>query len=147
MRAGIPRDGNGIGRNSTMSKIFLDTNILAYGFDNKNPHKQEASHALLKRAKEDHNAVLSTQVLQELYVTATRKMGAAPLAAKSVIVSLERLEVVTLSPRLIQEAVDCHILNQIDFWDALIIAAAESARCETVWTEDMNPGQVIRGMR
>jgi predicted nucleic acid-binding protein len=130
-----------------MSKIFLDSNILAYGFDNKNPHKQEASHALLKRAKEDHHAVLSTQVLQELYVTATRKMGVAPLAAKSAIVSLEHLEIVVLSPRLIHEAIDCQLLNRIDFWDALIIAAAQSARCETIWTEDMNPGQVIRGVR
>ena|SRR3989338_4830687 len=130
-----------------MSKIFLDTNILAYGFDNKNPHKQNASHALLRRAKEDHNAVLSSQVLQEFYVTATRKMGVAPLAAKSAIVSLEHLEVVVLSPRLIHEAIDCQQLNRIDFWDALIVVAAESARCETLYTEDMNPGQVIRGVR
>jgi predicted nucleic acid-binding protein len=35
----------------------------------------------------------------------------------------------------------------LSFWDALIVAAAESAHCETLWTEDLNHGQVIRGVR
>jgi predicted nucleic acid-binding protein len=48
---------------------------------------------------------------------------------------------------LIKEAIDCAIINQLSFWDALIVVAAESARCEILWTEDLNHGQVIRGVR
>jgi hypothetical protein len=48
---------------------------------------------------------------------------------------------------LIKEAIDCAIINRLSFWDALIVVAAESAHCEELWTEDLNPGQVIRGVR
>jgi predicted nucleic acid-binding protein len=39
------------------------------------------------------------------------------------------------------------LINRISFWDSLIVAAAESARCESIWTEDLNDGQIIRGVR
>ena len=48
---------------------------------------------------------------------------------------------------LIKDAIDCAIINRLSFWDALVVVAAESARCETLWTEDLNHGQIIRGVR
>lgn len=56
-------------------------------------------------------------------------------------------EIVQVSPSLIQEAVDCSILNQLSFWDSLILAAAASAGCSTVYSEDLNPGQAILGVK
>ena len=52
-----------------------------------------------------------------------------------------------LRPEIIKEAIDCSIIARISFWDALIVTAAESARCEKLWSEDLNNGQVIRGVR
>ena len=52
-----------------------------------------------------------------------------------------------ITPALIKEAIDCSIINRLSFWDALIIAAAESAKCERLWTEDLNHGQIVRGVR
>ena len=46
----------------------------------------------------------------------------------------------------LREAIDCSIINRLSFWDALIVVSAESARCEILWTEDLNHGQVIRGV-
>ncbi len=130
-----------------MSKIFLDTNILIYSLDSSNPRKKEISRKYLKKCAEDNCGVISTQVLQEFFMVSTKKMGVDPLTAKSLVHSFQNFETVLVAPELIENAIDCHILNRISFWDALIVAAAESSRCETVLTEDMNHGQIIRGVR
>ena len=91
--------------------------------------------------------VISTQVMQEFYVAATSKLGADPLLTKDILRSLERFETVVVSPTLIKDAIDCSIINRLSFWDALIVVSAESAQCEILWTEDLNHGQIIRGVR
>ena len=72
---------------------------------------------------------------------------ADPLAVKDIMNSFARFEVVSVTPEIINSAIDCSILNRLSFWDALIVAAAESAHCEYLWTEDLNAGQVIRGVK
>jgi len=130
-----------------MSKVFLDTNLLIYSMDNYNKKKQAQCRSLLKSVTGSMQGVISTQVMQEFYVAATRKLGADPLTTKDVMNSFTRFEVVGISPDIINSAVDCSILNRLSFWDALIVAAAESANCEYLWTEDLNAGQVIRGVK
>ena len=129
-----------------MSKIFLDTNVLVYTLDQHDPVKQQACRAILRQLQGRDRAVISTQVMQEFFVVATRKLGIDPLQAKSILKSLENLEVVTVSPTLIYEAIDCSLLNQISFWDALVVVSAESARCALILSEDLNDGQVIKGV-
>ena len=60
--------------------------------------------------------------------------------------AFRNFEVVTVTEDLINDAIECSILSQISFWDALILVAAESAHCTHLWTEDLNDGQVIRGV-
>jgi predicted nucleic acid-binding protein len=91
--------------------------------------------------------VLSTQVLQEFYVAATKKLGADPLAVKDILHSFRRFETVVITPEIIKEAIDCSLINRLSFWNSLIVVTAESARCERIWTEDLNDSQVIRGVR
>ena len=129
------------------SKIFIDTNILIYAMDGGNPEKQERSRARLKSLKDDSRGVISTQVMQEFYVAATKKLGADALIAKDILHRFERLEIVLVTPEIIKDAIDCSIINRIFFWDSLIVVTAESARCAKLWTEDLNHGQVIRGVR
>jgi hypothetical protein len=74
-------------------------------------------------------------------------LGVPPLAAKGVLKTLGVFETVQVSTALIQEAIDCSILNQVSFWDSLILAAARSAGCSTVLSEDLNPGQAILGVK
>ena len=85
--------------------------------------------------------------MQEFYVAATRKIGVPPLVAKGVLKTLAVFEIVQVSPALIQEAVDCSILNQLSFWDSLILATAASAGCSTVYSDDLNPAQTILGVK
>ncbi len=130
-----------------MSKVFLDTNILVYALDQVDPQKQKACRTILARLQYENRAVISTQIMQEFFVVATRKLGVDPLKAKSILQTLENFEVVAVSPALIYEAIDCSSVYQISFWDALVLVCAESARCAQVLSEDLNHGQVIRGVK
>lgn len=129
-----------------MSKIFIDTNILVYALDQNDPKRQKKCYKALREFEDKSTGVISTQVLQEFYVAATKKLGVDPLFAKSLIHYFENFEVVVVDLPLIKEAIDCSILNRLSFWDALIVVSAESAKCETLWTEDLNHRQIIHGV-
>ncbi|MEO6878575.1 MAG: PIN domain-containing protein [Gemmatimonadaceae bacterium] len=69
-----------------------------------------------------------------------------PLAAKTVLNTFSVFEIVQVTPALIQNAIDCAVLNAMSFWDSLIVAAAASAGCTRVYTEDLNAGQSVLGV-
>jgi predicted nucleic acid-binding protein len=125
-------------------KVFLDTNILVYTLDPRDPAKQAKARRAIASGKE---FAVSTQVLQELYVTAVSKCSIQPLRAKQLLRTFDWADLVTVTPALIDDAIDLQILNEISFWDSLILAAAVSARCSVLWTEDLNPGQIVAGIR
>ncbi len=130
-----------------MAKVFIDTNILVYSLDKFDSKKQEKCRKLLRAFTGDLRGVISTQVMQEFYVAATSKLGADVLLVKDILHSFERFETIIITPEMIKDAIDCSIINTLSFWDALIVAAAESAGCAKLWSEDLNDGQVIRGVR
>ena len=108
-----------------MLKIFLDTNFLIYCVDHYNPKRQNKGLTQFKTLHDCNAAVVSTQVLQEFFVAATKKIGIPALRAKELMRMFENLEIVVITPDLIKEAIDCSLLNQISYWDALILVAAE----------------------
>ena len=130
-----------------MSKTFIDTNILVYSLDKHDPQKQGRARKILKKAADDYSGVISTQVLQEFYVTATAKLGVDPLLAKDMIHAFNNYETIIITPEIIKDGIDCSILHRISFWDALIVSAAEKALCEKIWTDDLNDGQIIKGVK
>ena len=130
-----------------MSKVFLDTNILVYASDRGRPEKRDAARALMRQGSEEIAPCISTQVIQEFYVTATRKLGVEPLRAKDIIHSFRHMEIVTIDSDDINRAIEGNILWQVSFWDALIIVAAQKARCGTLYSEDLNHGQVFDSLQ
>jgi predicted nucleic acid-binding protein len=131
----------------TMPKVFFDTNILLYSIDPTDKKKQGKSRELLEKAEEEGTGVLSTQVLQEYYNISTRKFKVDPLVAKDTLAAFDAHEIVVISPALIHGAIECQVVSRISFWDALIVVAAEAGQCSTIYTEDLNSGQKIRGMK
>lgn len=131
---------------SAPPKVFLDANVLVYAQDTHAPDKRQKSRSLIADLAASGTGVISTQVLQEFYVATTKKLGVPPLAAKAILKTFSVFEIVQVSPSLIDDAVDCAVLNHVAFWDALILAAAASAGCTTVCTEDMNAGQMVLGV-
>src|SRR5438105_2470489 len=113
-----------------MSKIFVDTNILIYAFQAADRELRKIARSRLKELETPGKGVISSQVMQEFFVVATKKVGAEPLLVKAVLKEFENFEVVTITPNLIYEAIDCSVTERISFWDSLIIVAAENTNCE-----------------
>jgi predicted nucleic acid-binding protein len=128
-------------------KVFIDTNILVYQMDKRDHTKRSVCRELVSKAAANGDAVISTQVLQEFYVATTTKLHIDPILIKSILHTFENMEVVTIGNDLIDDAIDASIQYKLSFWDSLIVVAAESAKCETLYTEDLNDGQTIRNVR
>ncbi|MEK8023048.1 MAG: PIN domain-containing protein [Candidatus Hydrogenedentota bacterium] len=126
-----------------MTRVFLDTNILVYSVDDRDPRKRDISLGIQRERIIHDHPVLSTQILQEFYSTVTSKGNMHPVRAKEIMKSWENIETVLMTPSHIVHAIDISIINMISFWDGLILAAAASARCAKVLTEDMQHGQTI----
>jgi len=130
-----------------MPKVFIDTNVLIYSYDNSQKEKQKISRKRLSDLEDAGNGVISTQIIQEFYVAAIKKLKMDPILAKQIVAKFDNFEVMTVDQILINEAIDCSILNQMSFWDGLVIVAAHYAKCEKVWTEDLNDGQIIKNIK
>jgi len=129
--------------------VFVDTNVLVYAWDDADPAKQERAAAWIDHLWDGGNGRLSFQVLQELYVTLTRKLapGLKPEDARAAIRDLMAWRPETIGPLVLERAWSIEERYGISFWDALIVAAAGSARCETLLTEDLQHGAVLEGVR
>jgi predicted nucleic acid-binding protein len=118
-----------------------------YSLDLKNQEKKDLARKIIKKIVETQQPVISTQVIQEFYVVASSKLKADSIAVKNIIHNFHNMEIVNNDLELIEEAIDISILSQLSFWDSLIIAAAEKANCEYVFSEDLNSGQSYRGIK
>lgn len=127
-------------------RSFLDTNVLIYSVDGADTAKQEIALGLIAQHAKERTGVISTQVLQEFYSAATRKLGIAPLQARQHLRDFRVFDIVQVTPGIIEEGVDCSILNTISFWDGLIVASASAAKCVELISEDLADGQVIEGL-
>jgi predicted nucleic acid-binding protein len=129
-----------------VSKIFIDTNILVYSLDTNDKVKHERARQVLQKIIEKHQPVISTQVINEFFVVATKKLKADPIVVKNIIHNFRNMEIVNPDLQLIEEAIDISVISQLSFWDSLVIAAAEKSNCELVFSEDLNAGQNYRGV-
>lgn len=129
------------------SRAFFDTNILVYADDSGEPAKRSRALELIETHRQKRTGVVSIQVLQEYYVTATGKYGIDPALAKSKVEVFSRFQVVEPSIADVLAAIDLHRLTHLSFWDALIIRSAKQGGCSVLLTEDMQHGQVIDGVR
>ena len=130
-------------------RAFLDTNVLVYLFDAGEPTKQAVAREIFERQGLDLELFLSTQVLQEFFVNITRKLS-TPLSAEDAFRALSYLTefpTVQVDVPLVLVAARLSHQHRISFWDALILEAAASSGCSTVFTEDLQDGWEVRGLR
>jgi predicted nucleic acid-binding protein len=122
-------------------KSFLDTNVLIYTDDQDSPAKQTRALELFANLRRSNQGVISTQVLQEYFVTATRKLKVSWSVARRKVELFSHLPLVQIDRELILAAIDLNDKHQFSFWDALIIQAAISANCKVLFTEDLQHQQ------
>ena len=126
---------------------FFDTNVLVYADDTSSLEKRDRAIALFAEHLRRGTAVVSLQVLQEYFVAATRKLGLAPEMAQRKVEIMARAKVVRFDASDVIAAIDLHRLTQLSFWDALIVHAARLAGAAVLYTEDLQSGAVLGGLR
>jgi len=123
---------------------FVDTNILIYAHDISAGHKRTRARDLVRELWQSGEGCLSIQVLQEFYVNVTRKVAKplAPDVAARIIADLSVWQIHRPGVEDILDAICLQYRYQVSFWDAMIVASAIQLRCQRIWSEDLNPGQV-----
>jgi len=122
--------------------IFLDTNVLLYSVSSApaDTSKSAVASAMMRR----RDCVLSAQVLQEFFHQATRPSRLDPLAVEvaiELVDSWRRFSVIDNTADIMAAGMAICRDSRLSIWDALIVAAAQAARCETLMTEDLSHGQ------
>ena len=132
-----------------MTRSFLDTNVLVYLYDDAEPEKKARALELFEEETGAGRAVLSTQVLQEFYVNVTRKLDnpLSPERAGARVRDLCQLRLVRVDAPIILSAIARTQSQSFSFWDALILEAAISTGADRLFTEDLQDGQTIDGLR
>ncbi|MDA8198008.1 MAG: PIN domain-containing protein [Thermaerobacter sp.] len=135
---------------SANEREFVDSNVIVYAHDRspKSASEQAKARELMERLWLQGNGCVSVQVLQECFVTVTRKL-VRPLDVDQAYALLEDLTAWRVhSPNAedVLAAVRIHREHVISLWDALIVQSARALGCATLWTQDLNDGQVIEGV-
>jgi predicted nucleic acid-binding protein len=126
--------------------VFVDTNVLIYALDDADRKKQEAAREWRAELWKRRQGRISFQVLQEFYVKVTRKWPNVRQNARSEVRDLLAWRPVTVDGAIIEHAWKIQDRYQLSFWDALIVAAAKSASCRYLLTEDLQAGQDLNGI-
>lgn len=126
--------------------IFVDTNVLLYAIDEADARKH--AHARLWRTFLWKNRCgrLSFQVLLEFYANISRKWPDASAAARVEIRDLLAWKPTLIDGEVLELGWKIQDQYKISFWDSLIVAAAKSAGCKFLLTEDLNPGEDFDGV-
>ena len=132
-----------------MMRLFFDTNILVYLFDSDTPEKQAKARQRFETEAGAGRALISTQVIQEFYVTVTRKLAVPlePQTAETAVIHLSALPVVGINTDMILAAIHRSQRLKLSFWDALIIESALAGGADHLLTEDLQHGQIIDGLK
>lgn len=123
--------------------------MLVYAIDRDEPAKREVARALFEEHLQEGSGMLSPQVLREFYVAATRKLS-RPLsqeAAARAVRDLGSYCPMQESSGMVYSAISRNQRLPVSFWDALIIEAAIAGEADYLFTEDLQHGEVIDGVR
>ena len=127
---------------------FVDTNLLVYAHDVSTGIKHDKARELIESLWGDRSGVLSTQVLQELYVSLRKAPRPLPAGeARQIVSEYLRWEVVVNTGESVLQAVDLEMRYRLSFWDALIVQAAAASGAEVLYSEDLSSGQVYGTVR
>jgi predicted nucleic acid-binding protein len=129
------------------ARSFFDTNVLVYADDKAAPAKQRRALELVAEHRRAGTGVVSLQVLQEYFVTVTRKLGVDARIVRRKVELLAEFDVAAPDVADILAAVDLHRLHGFSFWDALILRAAKQAGCSVLLSEDFQESREIDGVR
>ncbi len=128
-------------------RSFFDTNILVYADDKAAPAKQRRAVELVAEHRRARTGALSLQVLQEYFVTVTRKLGVDAAIARRKVELLAEFDVAVPDVSDVLAAIDLHRLHSFSFWDALILRSAKQTGCRVLFSENFQQQRELDGLR
>lgn len=133
---------------STTGRGFIDTNVLVHAYDSTDPAKQEQAQRVIAEGLAMGEITLSAQVLSEFFVAVTRRSAQPiePADAREIVELFDAGVTVPLDHAMVQRAIDTQGRYQMNYWDALIVAAAERGGCDRILSEDLSAGQSYWGI-
>jgi predicted nucleic acid-binding protein len=126
--------------------VFVDSNIFLYALDDAHPRKQAVARDWRAELWKSRLGRVSFQVLNEFYVNAVRLKPAATDAARAEVRDLLAWNPVVVDAAVIERGWKLQDRYRLSFWDALIVAAARTALCGFLLTEDLQDGQKLDGV-
>ncbi len=129
-------------------RFFIDANVLVYSSDTSEPAKRSRARELLAGLVRNGNGVLSVQVLGEYFSIVTRRIR-NPLSTEEAAAAIDRIGVIPtldIDMAMVRRAIATHSRYGVNYWDSLIIAAAERAGCSAILSEDFNTGQLYHSI-
>jgi len=120
--------------------VFIDTNLWIYLYSN-----MEKGNKIKELIDERYgNIIISTQILSEFFCTLTRKGFKSKKEAREIIIELsENFRVVPIKQNTVISAIDLHLIYGYSYWDSLVVASALENGCKTLFSEDLQSGQLI----
>ena len=130
-----------------MSRSFIDTNVFLYAFLNQDVAKKSVAARILVEAVKTANGYVSLQVVNEFCNVMVKKSGKSLSEILEATKLFGRFHMVEGALRLTQRALEIKHLYDVQFYDSLMLAFAESAGCDEVLTEDLNDGQMYGSVK
>ena len=126
---------------------FIDTNVLVYVADDTDAEKQRIARCVVEEAIASDDYVVSAQVLNEFASVLFRKLKKTEDEVDGFLEVLEEIKAVAVLPQWTRSAIWIKDRYGLQFYDALIVAAAEANGCDEILTEDLNDGQMYCGIK
>ena len=126
---------------------FFDTNVLVYAATDQDPRKNRIAAELISHAIQvNHDGCISTQVLQEFCNSMQGKLHQSKELIDGYLDYYRELLLTDVTVDIVRHALEVKEEYGIQYYDALIVSAAEKLGCHEIVTEDLNPNQLYRGM-
>ena len=130
----------------TAGRVFVDSTVLVYAEDRRDPLRLGIAVTVLSELWASGRGVLSTQVLQEFYNVATRKLRMSPEAARRIVAEYAEWPAVETTVQLIVSASILHERHSFSFWDSMVVEAALLSGATTLLSEDLQDERRIGGL-
>lgn len=128
-------------------RFTLDTNILVYSVDEQAGLRHEIARLILRRSTL-LPCYLTLQAISEFYAVATRKQKMPPAEAARVAADMMAVfQTIPATQTAVRAALASAVAGRASYWDALLVATAGEAGCETILTEDFGNGSLLHGVR
>ena len=126
---------------------FIDTNVVVYASDLSDQRKNELAVGILADAFDNDQYVISSQVLNEFVNTALNKLKKSDEEVVGHLRQLKTMRVVPVSAEWLERAVEIRSRYDLQFYDSLLLAAAEALGCDEFLSEDLNDGQMYGSVK